>query len=148
MRLEPHLPSEAHDTPHDLLIFSNTDMVLMSSLFIHWVHLFITTPVVGGISSSQCDWRLLRNGGLLVIVGVFAHFLQPFLSFGLATNKVDRRLFKKQFIQSIQSIQTSKQTNNSLNLEIRYDNVGILFFFYSLIGFYNEDHLCTAPEDQ
>ena len=74
-------------------------------------------------------WKLLRDGGLLAIVCALAHFLQPFLSGGLATNKFDTMLFKKPVIQIIIIIQNNKQTNNNLNFEICYAMLDHSFFF-------------------
>ena len=78
-------------------------------------------------------WKLLRDGGLLAIVCALAHFLQPFLSGGLATNKFDTMLFKKPVIQIIKIIQNNKQTNkqtyNNLNFEICYAMLDHSYFF-------------------
>ena len=95
MRLQVCLSSEAHDTPHDFLIFTNTDMILVARLPVLKVNLFIRTPVVDWISDADSDTRLLEQHVPLVTVGVLAHFLQPFLSVRLATDKVDTSLFKQ-----------------------------------------------------
>ena len=55
----------------------------------------------------------MRNYCLLVFVGCYARCFQPFLSFGLATNKLSTRLFKKQVIQTKITIQTNKKNKQT-----------------------------------
>ena len=95
MRLQVRITSEAHDTPHDFLIFSNADMILVASISVIQVNLFIRASVVDCVSDRHSDTRLFECVVLLVFVGVLAHFLQPFLSVGLATNKVHTEFVKQ-----------------------------------------------------